>query len=288
MYRAKATRSGFAVFDEAHRLQVADRMDIERDLRKALERKELVVHYQPIVDVAARRLYGFEALVRWNHPTRGELSPGEFLAIAEDSGLMSSIGDYVLKEACAQAAVWNHLAPNASSIKMSVNLAEQQLVDEGLARKVAEALTWSGIEPEQLVLEITEDVIADHLDGLQPLRDLRYLGVELSIDDFGTGQSSLSHVKEFDMATALKIDKRFVRDMRAGDADRAIIEAVMTMATTLGMRVVAEGVEYEDQLEELQVLGVSLMQGFLFSPPVGPAMIDPTIWFASLPGPVGS
>jgi diguanylate cyclase (GGDEF)-like protein len=279
MYRAKATKSGYAVFDEAHRLQVADRMDIERDLQLAFERQELVVHYQPIVDTSTKSLYAFEALVRWNHPTRGELSPAEFLAIAEDAGLMSRIGDYVLKEACAQAAVWNHASPTARRIKMSVNLAEQQLVDTGLARRVADALSWSGLTPEQLMLEITEDVIVDHLEGLQPLRDLRGLGVELSIDDFGTGQSSLSYVKQFDMATALKIDKQFVRDMRAGDADRAIIEAVVAMASALGMRVVAEGVEFDDQMEELKALGVDLMQGFLFSPPVGPAMIDPEIWF---------
>ncbi len=279
MYRAKETKSGYAVFDDAQRLQVMDRMDIERDLQHAFERDELAVYYQPIVNVMGAGLYGFEALVRWNHPERGLLDPGQFLPIAEEAGMMSKLGELVLREACAQAAVWNHIAPAARQVKMSVNLAEQQLVDTGLPRKVADVLTWAGLRPEQLVLEITEDVIVDHLDGLQSLRQLRRLGVELSIDDFGTGQSSLAYVKQFDMVTTLKIDKRFVRDMRTGDADRAIIEAVVAMAKALDMRVIAEGVEFEDQRDELRDLGVGLMQGFLFNPPVGPHRIDPELWF---------
>ncbi len=279
MYRAKETKSGFAVFDDEHRLQVMDRMDIERDLQHAFDRQELVVYYQPIVDVDARSLYGFEALVRWNHPTKGLLGPGAFMRVAEDAGLMARLGEFVLREACAQAAVWNHISPAAQEVKMSVNLAEQQLVDTSLPRRVADVLSWAGLNPHQLVLEITEDVIVDHLGGLDTLRELRDLGIDLSIDDFGTGQSSLGYVKQFDMVTGLKIDQRFVRDMRSGEADRAIIEAVLAMATALDMRVVAEGVEYEDQLKELQRLGVSLMQGYLFNSPVGADLIDPTIWF---------
>ncbi len=287
MYRAKETKSGVAVFDEAHRLQLADRMGIERDLRLALERDEITVHYQPIIDAGSRRLYAFEALVRWNHPQRGELSPIDFLPIAEEAGLMAKVSDYVMREACAQAAVWNHASRSAQDIRMSVNLSEQQLVDASLGRRVADILAWSGLRPQQLVLEITEDVIVDHLDSLQILRDLRSLGVELSIDDFGTGQSSLGYVKQFDMVTTVKIDKRFVRDMRGGGADRAIIEAVVAIAAALDMRVVAEGVEFRDQAEDLQALGVTLMQGYLFSPPVGAAMIDPKLWFPEQPQPTG-
>ncbi|MCL4141495.1 UNVERIFIED_CONTAM: hypothetical protein GTU68_000443, partial [Idotea baltica] len=269
MYRAKETKSGYAIFDDEQRLEVLDRMDIERDLQTAFEREEFVVHYQPIVDISSRSLYGFEALVRWNHPTRGLIGPGEFMRVAEDAGLMARLGEIVLREACAQAAVWNHISPAAKKVKMSVNLAEQQLVDTGLPTRVAGVLGWAGLDPEQLVLEITEDVIVDHLGGLNTLRELRALGIELSIDDFGTGQSSLGYVKQFDMVTTLKIDQRFVRDMRSGDADRAIIEAVVAMAKALNMRVVAEGMEYEDQVTELQSLGVSLMQGYLFTSPIG-------------------
>lgn len=279
MYRAKETKSGYAVYDDAQRLQIMERIDIERDLQHALERGQFVVYYQPIVDVFGRTLYGFEALLRWNHPTRGFLGPGDFIAIAEDAGHMSRLGEFVLREACAQAAVWNHISPAAQSVKMSVNLAEQQLVDTGLPKKIAEVLQWAGMKPEQLVLEITEDVIVDHLDGLNSLREIRNLGVELSIDDFGTGQSSLGYVKQFDMVSNLKIDKRFVRDMRSGDADRAIIEAVVAMASALDMQVVAEGVEYEDQLDQLKDLGVGLMQGYLFNTPVGPDLIDPGVFF---------
>lgn len=291
MYRAKETKSGYALFDDEQRLEVLDRMDIERDLRTAFERQEFVVYYQPIVDSSARNLYGFEALVRWNHPTRGLIGPGDFMRVAEDAGMMAQLGEYVLREACAQAAVWNHISPAARRVKMSVNLAEQQLVDTGLPQRVAGVLDWAGLDPKQLVLEITEDVIVDHLDGLQTLRDLRALGIELSIDDFGTGQSSLGYVKQFDMVTTLKIDQRFVRDMRSGEADRAIIEAVVAMAKALDMRVVAEGVEYEDQLAELQTLGVELMQGYLFTSPIGAELIDPSIWFptpAADPAQLGS
>lgn len=280
MYRAKETKSGYSIFDqEAQRMRVMNRLDVERELLQALDSNQFVVHYQPIVDVFAEQLYGFEALLRWNHPQRGMLGPSEFLSVAEDVGLMSRIGELVLKEACAQAGVWNHISPGARSIKMGVNVAEQQLTDSHFPDLLSEVVTWAGLAPEQLVLEITEDVIVDHLDGLNVLHQLRGLGVSLAIDDFGTGQSSLSYVKQFDMVSVLKIDKGFVRDMRDADADRAIVEAVVAMASALDLRVVAEGVEYEDQIAQLKELGVGLMQGFLFEAPITPDQIDPALWF---------
>lgn len=281
MYRAKETKSGYAVFDEAHRRLVLNRLDIERDLTRALEEDEFVVYYQPIVNVADKMLYGFEALVRWNHPERGLLGPGDFLKVAEDAGMMSEIGQLVLREACAQAAVWNHINPTAKNIRMSVNVAEQQLADPVFPHKVQEVLAWSGLDPSQLVLEILEDVIIDHLDGLGSLRDLRALGVHLAIDDFGTKHSSLAKIKEFDMVSTIKIDQTFVRDMRTGEADRAIIEAVVVISNALDLNVVAEGVEFHDQMEQLEELGVSLMQGYLFNTPVAPEVIDPDVWFPS-------
>ena len=277
MYQAKQTKSGIAVFDDAHRLRMAKRMDIERDLRVAVERGELAVHYQPIVDVAARRLDGFEALVRWNHPDRGELSPGEFLHIAGEVGQIGWIGDFVLREACTQAARWNELSPGAAHLTMSVNLAEAQLVDPNLGARVTEILTWAGLPPQQLVLEIAEDVMIDHLDGLEELRHLQAIGVGLAIDD--CGQSSLGLARQFQTIQALKIDKTFVREMRSGDAERAVVEAVATMARGLGLRVVAEGVEFEDQVAELRKLGVDSMQGYLFSAPLAGDAIDPEHWF---------
>ncbi len=286
MYRAKETKTGYAVFDEAQRQLARDRLDIEQALSKAIDRKEIIVHYQPIVDTKNRQLYGFEALVRWEHPERGMILPGEFLPIAAEAGMMDRLGELVLREACAQAAVWNHLSPAATRVRMGVNLAEQQLVDSKLAMQVAEVLDWSGIDPGQLVLEITEDVIVDHLDGLTTLRDLRDLGVALAIDDFGTGQSSLSYVKQFDMVSTIKIDKAFVDEMHSANVDRAIVEAVVAMASALNLSIVAEGVEHFEQVEELQRLGVHLVQGYLFSPPIPADNVDPARWFnATAPEP---
>lgn len=279
MYKAKRARSGFAVFSEAQRLQVIDRLDIERDLVRAIDEDQLVVFYQPLVNVSEKRLYGFEALVRWNHPTRGVMGPGQFLPVAEETGMMATIGEKVLREACAQAAVWNHLSPDARNVKMSVNIAEQQLLDGKFPALVSEILDWSGLPPEQLVLEIIEDVVVDHLDGLSTLRELRALGVDLAIDDFGTGQSSLSYVKQFDMVSALKIDKTFVDDMGDGSPNRAIIEAIVAMAKALNLRIIAEGVESREQVNQLLGFGVDIMQGFLFNMPVAADVIDPDSWF---------
>ena len=280
MYDAKNAQSGFAIFDAARQeRRISDRLDVERELVQAIDTNQLVVLYQPIVDVAGRVLYGFEALLRWNHPERGMLGPGAFLPVAHDAGLLGRIGEYVLREACAQAAVWNHLSPGARQVVMSVNIAEQQLHDPGFRDQVAEILDWAGLAPSQLALEISEDVIVDRLDSLDGLRELRKLGVNLSIDDFGTGQASFGFIKEFDMVTSIKIDQVFVRDMKTGKADRAIIEAVVAMASALGLKVVAEGVEDEDQLKQLQQMGISLMQGFVFNTPVAPQAVEPGVWF---------
>jgi diguanylate cyclase (GGDEF)-like protein len=267
MYKAKRDRSGFAVFDDAQRTLLSDRLAIERDLSRAFDEEQLLVHYQPIFDVGRKALYGFEALVRWNHPGRGLVQPEEFLPVAEDARLLAKIGEVVLREACAQAAVWNHLHPGANALRISVNVAEQQLVDSSFPGLVNEVIGWSGLRPEQLVLEITEDVVVEHLDSLTMLRRIRDLGVSLAIDDFGTGQSSLSYIKQFDMATTLKIDKSFVRQMHTASADQAIVEAIVTMASALGLAIVAEGVEHEADVDQLSDLGVTLMQGYFFGRP---------------------
>lgn len=279
MYKAKRNRSGFAVFSEAQRLQVIDRLDIERDLVRAMEEDELVVFYQPLVNVRQKRLYGFEALVRWNHPTRGVMGPGQFLPVAEETGMMAAIGEKVLREACAQAAVWNHLSPDARTVRMSVNIAEQQLLDANFPSLVSDILDWSGLPPQQLVLEILEDVVVDHLDGLATLRELRALGIDLAIDDFGTGQSSLSYIKQFDMVSALKIDKTFVDELGNGSTNTAIIEAIVAMAKALDLRIIAEGVESREQVNHLLGFDVEIMQGFLFNMPVAADAIDPNSWF---------
>ena len=279
MYKAKRSRSGYALFDDQQRAEAVDRLDIERDLVRALVEKQFTVFFQPLVDVSTKRLYAFEALVRWNHPTRGLIGPGAFLGVAEETGMMAEIGEYVLREATAQAAVWNHLNPNARSVKMSVNIAEQQLIDKNFPETVQSVLLWSGLPADQLVLEITEDVIVDHLDGLSILNRIRDLGVSLAIDDFGTGQSSLSYIKQFDMVSTLKIDQVFVREMSDGDSSRAIIEAVVAMSKALNLRVVAEGVETIEQVNMLRTFGVDIMQGYLFNAPLAAKGIDPASWF---------
>ena len=286
MYKAKRDRSGYCVFDDAQRSMLIDRLDIERDLNRAIDDKQLQVYYQPIVDVASRHLYGFEALVRWDHPHRGFISPAEFLPIAEDARLMSKIGELVLREACAQTAVWNHLIDEARSFRITVNVAEQQLVNDDLPLLVSDVLAWSGLEPRQLVLEITEDVMVEHLDGLTVLHRLRDLGVNLAIDDFGTGQSSLSYIKQFDMVSTLKIDQTFVRDMHEGGANQAIIEAIIAMASALDLAIVAEGVERPDQLDALRQLGVHLMQGYLFDRPLSAESLgDLDSWLGEINSP---
>ena len=268
MYKAKRDRCSYSIFDDAQRSQLIDRLDLERDLSRAIEEKQLVVYYQPIITTATGQLYGFEALIRWNHPERGFITPADFLPVAEDARLMGKIGEMVLREACAQAALWNHITERARCIRITVNLAEQQLANPDLPSIVAEVLDWSGLDPEQLVLEITEDVIVEQLNGLTVLYQLRDLGVHLAIDDFGTGQSSLSYIKQFDMVSTLKIDQSFVSDMHAGPASKAIIEAIVAMASALDLSIVAEGVENTAQVEALSALGVDLMQGFLFDRPL--------------------
>jgi diguanylate cyclase (GGDEF)-like protein len=267
MYRAKRDRSGLAVFDEHERSVLLNRLSIERDLSRALTDHQLQVHYQPVVDIATDRITGFEALVRWHHPDRGLLNPALFLPVANDAGLMGKIGDLVLREACAQAAAWNRLLPANRQITIGVNVAEQQLIGNALPGIVREVLAWSGLAPGSLLLEITEDVMVEHLSSLDVLHEIRALGVGLAIDDFGTGQSSLSYIRQFDMVTTLKIDQSFVREMNHDVANRAIVEAIVTMAKALDLRIVAEGVEAAEQCDALAALGVGAMQGYLFSRP---------------------
>jgi diguanylate cyclase (GGDEF)-like protein len=287
MFTAKRARSGWALFDEAERRRAVDRHNIERDLRAALADGQLIVHYQPIVEVSDQTVSGFEALVRWNHPSRGLVGPSYFLEVAEDAGLMSSIGALVMREACAQMAVWNHLSRRAHDMTISVNIAEQQLLDPTFVGQVVDVLEWSGLPPRQLNLEITEGVIASHLRDLDALRDLHHMGVSFAIDDFGTGHSSLSVLRQLDLISILKIDKAFVDGLQRGAAGTAIIDAVVSMARALGLRVVAEGVEQDWQLGLLRQLGVPYIQGYLFNRPMAADSIRPGVWIDRRVAPVG-
>ena len=279
MYKAKRERVAYVVFDDNHRSQLLDRAAVERDLARAVEEEQFVVFYQPIVDVVGWKLAGFEALLRWRHPERGLVEPRDFLMIADNVGLMSRIGKLVLRETCAQMAVWNHLSPAARDLTVSVNLAEQQLTDPNLAIEMEELLAWSGLDPSQIMVEVSENLIAGHVEELDSLRQIRELGVRVAIDSYGTGRSSFSYIRSFDMVSSLKIDRSFVRELTHDRAAERTVEAMVAMAGPLELSVVVEGVEEIEQMERLRSMGVRLMQGYLFNAPAYAEVIDPGAWF---------
>ena len=274
MYMAKERgRSRIEVFDpETHGL-VLDRMRIRSDLHGALERDELRVYYQPIVALATGRVEGLEALLRWVHPERGLLHPGEFLPVAEESGLIVPMGAWVLEEACRQAVAWEEVRRaegfGVDPININVNLSPRQLVEPGFVDEVAAIVAATGIAPEAVWLEITEGALAaDTESTLRVLRRLRDIGVRLSIDDFGTGYAWLGHLKSFPVES-LKIDRSFVVELgRGGDDGATIVRAVIALARSLGLTCVAEGIERPQQLEELRSLGCDFVQGFLLGVPL--------------------
>ena len=246
MYRAKAHgRARYEVFDEQMRAQTMELLTVETDLHLALERSELVLHYQPVVSLGTRRITGCEALVRWNHPTRGLLPPGDFIPVAEETDLIVQIGDWVLRTACAQYLQWRQAG--LDDLDLAVNLSARQLSHVNLSVGVARALEESDIQPSRLRLELTESmVMGDSEQTIRAVERLKAIGIGLSIDDFGTGYSSLAYLKRF-ACTALKIDKSFVRNVTTDPDDAAIAKAIISLAHNLRMRVVAEGIETEDQ-----------------------------------------
>jgi len=269
MFRAKALgRARIEVFDDTMRARAVERLEIEKSLRRALVRNEFRVHYQPLVQFDRSEVIGFEALLRWQHPERGLLGPGDFLAIAEETGLIVPIGAWVLREVCRQAALWLEDAPDdVTPLGFSVNLSARQLAHPDLVATVAGALADSGLSPHLLVLEITESVLmTDRELAVTILHALRSLGVRCSIDDFGTGQSSLGYLKTLPV-DSLKIDRSFVDGLGTNPDDSAIVAAVVHLGHALGLSVTAEGIETPLQLSELRALGCDLGQGFYFARP---------------------
>jgi EAL domain-containing protein (putative c-di-GMP-specific phosphodiesterase class I) len=243
-------------------------LQIETDLRKALEKEQFFLLYQPIVSLDNFKLCGFEALVRWHHPERGLVSPLDFIPIAEETGQIIQLGEWALEEACRQMHEWQEKYPQASPFFMSVNLSAKQFNHTQLMAQVDGVLRKTGLNPRQLKLEITEGAVMENIDtATEMLRHLRDLGVQLAIDDFGTGYSSLSYLLRLP-ADTLKIDRSFVSG--SGDAGRnvSIVRTVVSLAGSLGLDVVAEGVETEEQRALLADLGCPLAQGYLFSPAV--------------------
>jgi EAL domain-containing protein (putative c-di-GMP-specific phosphodiesterase class I) len=246
---------------------------MESALRRALVHSEFRVHYPPLVQFESSEVIGFEALLRWQHPERGLVSPDEFLAVAEETGLIVPIGAFVLQEACAQAASWVVEASEHEPLAVSVNLSERQLVDDELVPTVLAALERAGLDPSLLVLEITESTLmADRDRAVDVLRQLTDVGVRIGIDDFGTGQSSLGYLRSLPVHT-LKIDQSFVEILGNDPEGGAIVSAVVQLGHALGLTVTAEGVETPGQLSLLRSLGCDLGQGFYFAHPQPGAIV---------------
>jgi EAL domain-containing protein (putative c-di-GMP-specific phosphodiesterase class I) len=257
-----------AVFDNRMRERMSERLAIESALRGALERRELELHYQPIVNLDSGEVTAVEALLRWRHPLRGLLWPADFLPVAEATGLIAEIGDWTLEEACREAAQWRDARRGAEPIPVSVNVSGYQLTRGGVAGGVARALAASGLEPALLELELTEAaLLEDLIAGGRELARLKQLGVRLVIDDFGTGYSSLSALRRLSV-DGLKLDRSFVDALGSDEDSDSMVAAVVSMAAALGAKVTAEGVETRDQAECLCRHGCDHAQGLLFGRPV--------------------
>jgi diguanylate cyclase (GGDEF)-like protein len=264
MYLAKEEgKNNFRFFSPEVRSQSIERLKLEADLRRALERNQLMLHYQPKIQVATGQISGVEALLRWTHPLLGGISPAEFIPLAEETGLIIPIGRWVLKNACAQNMAWQR--EGLPVLSMAVNLSPRQFLDTNLFDDIDEALALSGMPARLLQLEITESMVMQNVErAIRLLDEIRSRGVRLAIDDFGTGYSSMSLMKKFPIDT-IKIDRTFVRDLAESAEDRAIATAIISMGKALGLTVVAEGVETSEQDTFLRGHACDEIQGYLFS-----------------------
>jgi diguanylate cyclase (GGDEF)-like protein/PAS domain S-box-containing protein len=267
MYRAKdAGRNTYRFFREEMNTNAVDQITLHTGLRRALEAKQFILHYQPQIDIASGRLIGAEALIRWIHPELGMISPARFIPIAEETGLIIEIGDWVLREACHEAARWREAGMFEPVV--AVNLSALQFKRGDIEQSVTRALAESGIDPAMLELELTESIlIQDTENVLATVQRLKHMGIKLSIDDFGTGYSSLSYLKRF-RVDKLKIDQSFIRDLATDAEDAAIVRAVIQMARSLGLRTIAEGVETQRALELLRLYHCDEVQGYFISRPI--------------------
>ncbi len=279
MYLAKARgKSRYEFFETDMREAALERSALRTDLEWALQRDELEIHFQPIVDLPQGSLVGFEALVRWNHPTRGQLLPSQWIALAEESGLINSIGHWVLRTACQQGADWQRALKR--DLTIAINVSARQLQGPGLVNEVATALRDSGLKADALVLEITESATVEDTEGVMSrLQALKALGVSLCIDDFGTGHSSLTYLRRYPV-DYLKIDRSFISNVVTNPEDFAIVSSVINLGHSLGLRVVAEGVETAAQLEKLGEMGCDQSQGFIWRHPADEQNVS--CWLASL------
>jgi predicted signal transduction protein with EAL and GGDEF domain len=269
LHSAKAQgKTGQQVFDTPMHERAVAALQLENDLRRALERNEYVLHYQPIVELAGGRLIGFEALVRWQHPERGLLPPDSFINVAEETGLILPLGDWVLGEALRQLKRWERQMPRSRELALTVNISSRQFAQPDLVARIGNALQASGVDAGRLKVEITESLIVQNQDtAADMLGGIRDLGCSVCLDDFGTGYSSLNYLLRFPIDT-LKVDRSFLADLGRGARNSEIVLAVIGLAQRLGLDVIAEGVENERQRAHLVDLGCVFGQGFLFAKPL--------------------
>jgi diguanylate cyclase (GGDEF)-like protein/PAS domain S-box-containing protein len=268
MYRAKAQgKSRYQVFDTAMHARAVKLLQTENDLRRAIDRNEFEIHYQPILQIGVRRIKGFEALIRWRHPERGLISPADFIPVAEETGLILPIGRWILNEACRQAAAWHAMFP-ANPMDINVNLSGKQFSQSDLVEQVMQVLHETKLPAKHLTLEITESVVMENPEAtVSTLHRLKALGIQINIDDFGTGYSSLAYLQRFPVDT-MKIDRSFVSRIGEGVENAEIVRTIVALAHNLNMKVTAEGIETAEQLEQLEALECESAQGFFLSRPL--------------------
>ena len=268
MYRAKQLKTRYEIFNTAMHATAVARLQMETELRQAVERQEFLVYYQPLVSLVTGRLSGFEALVRWQHPHRGILVPAKFIVLAEETGLLNPIDQWVLREACRQMQQWQEEIPTIPPLLISTNMGNKLFSQPNLIQQISQILTDTGLDALSLKLEITENVLAENDEStIATLLQIKALGVQLSIDDFGTGYSSLSRLHHFPI-DELKIDRSFVSKIGAGTGNLEITETILTLANKLGVSAIAEGIETAEQLARLRELNCAYGQGYFFSPPL--------------------
>jgi diguanylate cyclase (GGDEF)-like protein len=268
MYHAKERNRDYMLFDQTMHARAVTLLQLETDLRHAVEREEMVVFYQPIIDLATMKIKGFEALMRWKHPLRGLVPPNEFIPVSEENGLIVPLTLWILRESCRQLVKWQKMSPFNKSLMMSVNLSGKHFANTNIVEQIRQIIVETDVNPLDLKLEITESAVMENAEtAILMLKHLRALGVQLSIDDFGTGYSSLSYLHRFPIDT-LKVDRSFVGSMEDGTENGEIVRTIIALAKTLGLNVIAEGIETIHQLHQLRILGCEYGQGFLFSRPV--------------------
>lgn len=269
MYRAKANgRARYEIYDAIMRQRILDRLTLEAELRKALDTEDLLVHYQPIIEIISGQVAGFEALARWNHPRTGMMYPGQFLPLAEETGLIIAIDRLILRRACQQTVEWQKQFPDMSSLSISVNISSRQITQPDFIAFLKDTLSETGLDVGCLLLEITENTIMENFDQTAAiLQELRQLGVQIHIDDFGVGYSSLNYLSRFPI-NSLKIDRSFIHMMTEDLSYLKIVQAIIRLTHSLGLSVTAEGVETQEQLAQLRELNCEYIQGFLISKPI--------------------